>query len=127
MWTQQQAIALCREIEAVAPEFGCHVALTGGCLYKDGDRKDLDLLFYRIRNVESIDVVGLFTALEKIGVRRDTEGEWWCIKAHHETGRIDCFFPECDLGDYDEDKHKATPEDPYATRNRTTDGTEVSF
>ena len=39
-WTQEQAIALCRKIEAVCPPFGCHVALTGGALYKDGPRKE---------------------------------------------------------------------------------------
>lgn len=44
-WTQAEAIALCREIEQICPRFGCHVALTGGCLYKDGPRKDADLLY----------------------------------------------------------------------------------
>lgn len=40
-WTQAEAIALCRKIEDVCPAFGCHVALTGGVLYKLGERKDL--------------------------------------------------------------------------------------
>lgn len=44
------AVALARKIEAVAPRFGLHVALTGGCLYKDGERKDIDLLFYPHEN-----------------------------------------------------------------------------
>lgn len=50
-WTQEEAIQLCRLLEALAPTFGCHVALTGGCLYKDGERKDCDILLYRIRQV----------------------------------------------------------------------------
>ena len=58
------AVALCREIEKIAPNFGCHVALTGGCLYKDGARKDIDILFYRIRQVEKIDHEGLKQALQ---------------------------------------------------------------
>lgn len=45
----QTAVELCRIVEAGAANYGCHIALTGGCLYKDGDRKDFDLMFYRIR------------------------------------------------------------------------------
>lgn len=33
-WTQQEAVDLCVIIESVCVEFGCHVALTGGLLYK---------------------------------------------------------------------------------------------
>src|SRR3546814_15766415 len=47
-WTLDDAVALCRKIEKIAPEYGAHVALTGGTLYKDGPRKDVDLLFYQI-------------------------------------------------------------------------------
>ncbi len=43
VWTQEEAIELCRIIEDICPQAGCHVALTGGCLYKDGERKDLDI------------------------------------------------------------------------------------
>ena len=97
-WTQAHAIALCRQIEAICPEFGCHVALTGGCLYKDGERKDLDVLFYRIRQTPKIDHDGLFNALFRIGIEK-TGGFGWCHKATFEGRNIDCFFPEED-GDY---------------------------
>lgn len=53
MWTQQEAIDLCIKLESIAPKYGYHVALTGGCLYKDGPRKDLDIVFYDIRNSKS--------------------------------------------------------------------------
>lgn len=103
-WTQQLAIDLCRRIEAICPTYGCHVALTGGLLYKDGERKDADLVFYRIRQVERIDVDGLFEALEGIGIVRVTESEAFCIKAVTRAGRrIDCFFPEVASGDYPAD------------------------
>jgi hypothetical protein len=98
-WTQADAIALCREIEAVCPPFGCHVALTGGTLYKDGPRKDLDVLFYRIRQVAAIDVEGLFDALANIGIEQ-IGGFGWVYKAKHRERPIDCFFPEDDGGDY---------------------------
>jgi len=97
-WTQREAIELCRLIEEVCPPFGCHVALTGGCLYKDGDRKDLDVLFYRIRQVEYIDMDGLWQALAKIGIEFD-RGFGWCCKATFNGRPIDCFFPE-EEGEY---------------------------
>lgn len=94
-WTQAQAIELCRKIEVVAPKYGCHVALTGGTLYHFGERKDADILFYRIRQIDAIDVHGLMEALEGLGV---VPGEdfGWCHKATYEGRAIDFFFPERD-------------------------------
>lgn len=34
------------EKQLVQMKTGAHVALTGGCLYKSGDRKDFDLVIY---------------------------------------------------------------------------------
>lgn len=98
-WNQVDAIDLCRKIESICPAFGCHVALTGGVLYKDGDRKDLDILFYRIRQVEEIDQDGLFYALSSIGVVWQS-GFGWCNKAIYGEKKIDIFFPEEQGGEY---------------------------
>lgn len=57
-WTQPEAIALCVEIERFAPLCGCHVALIGGCLYKIGNRKDCDIILYRIRQATKINYEG---------------------------------------------------------------------
>jgi hypothetical protein len=92
-WTQAEAIALCRKIEDVCPAFGCHVALTGGVLYKLGERKDLDILFYRIRQVGEIDVDGLFRALRSLGIEHVSTGSF-VAKATYRGRKIDCFFPE---------------------------------
>jgi hypothetical protein len=100
-WTQSEAIELCRKIEAVCPKHGCHVALTGGLLYKDGERKDCDLLFYRIRQAKEIDKAGLFTALQEFGVV-EYQGFGWCHKARTKSQteegakELDLFFPEED-------------------------------
>lgn len=99
LWTQQQAIALCTSIEAIGPKFGCHVGLTGGCLYKGGHRKDLDIIFYRIREASKIDDEKLFGALATIGIVKDS-GFGWCVKAQYEGKKIDCFFPEEIGGEY---------------------------
>lgn len=105
MWTQAEAIALCRELEAICPAFGCHVALTGGLLYKDGERKDCDIVFYRIREVDEIDVDKLFHALAAIGITIDPDcdadeygDEMWCVKTWCRGRPLDIFFPEVGNG-----------------------------
>ena len=98
-WNANEAIGLCHTIEQVCPQFGAHVALTGGLLYKSGPRKDADILFYRIRQIPEIDVDGLFAALETIGIKK-VSGFGWCHKAIYNGKNIDFFFPEGDGGEY---------------------------
>lgn len=100
-WELPAAVELCKRIEAVCPPFGCHVALTGGTLYKDGPRKDLDILFYRIRQRPEIDMLGLWEALAAIGMEK-ISGFGWCHKAMYRDRKIDCFFPEQNEGEYEE-------------------------
>ncbi len=97
-WTQDQAIELCRILEQIAPNFGAHIGLTGGLLYKDGPRKDCDILIYRIRQAPAIDAEGLFAALQAAGVTK-VSGFGWCHKAEWRGMPIDLFFPEED-GEY---------------------------
>lgn len=99
-WTQSEAIELCRKVESICPMFGCHVALTGGLLYKDGDRKDCDLLFYRIRQAREIDLAGLWDALRSIGLNKKS-GFGWCYKAEFNGKHVDCFMPEEQGGEYE--------------------------
>lgn len=93
VWTLEDAVELCRILEAITPTFGAHVALTGGCLYKDGKRKDADILFYRIRQQKVIDEVGLIQKLRDIGftiIKRSG----WVVKAFYHDKPLDLFFPE---------------------------------
>jgi hypothetical protein len=109
-WTQAEAIELCRLVEAVCVAQGdCHVALTGGLLYKDGPRKDCDLLFYRVRQADWINVEGLFTALFAIGLQRTRvpDGEHFVVKATWRGRNVDCLFPEVASGDYTNDSNAA--------------------
>ena len=108
MWTQELAIALCQDLERIAPAFGAHIGLTGGCLYKKGERKDCDILVYRIRQADTIDVEGFFEAAKAIGIERKS-GFGWCFKASLKGLPIDFFFPE-ENGEYegfDETAHVA--------------------
>jgi hypothetical protein len=101
MWTLEEAVDLCAQIERVCPDFGCHVALTGGVLYKDGPRKDVDILFYRVRQVDEIDVEGLFEALRRErAIETTTPLGRFVVKATHFGRSIDFFFPEVASGDY---------------------------
>ena len=95
VWCMESAVKLIVEIEALCPSAGCHVALTGGCLYKGGYRKDLDILFYRIRQVEKIDNEKLFSLLEGIGIKVHY-GSGWLYKASYNNMNIDMLFPEND-------------------------------
>ncbi len=108
-WTRDQALELCKRVEAICPTYGCHVALTGGLLYKDGPRKDCDILFYRIRQIDVIDTDGLFAALAAIGISK-VGGFGWCHKAKYEGRKIDCFFPEEPGGEYERDDSEAASE-----------------
>lgn len=97
-WTLADAVALCVLLEAVAPHYGAHVALTGGTLYKDGPRKDADILIYRIRQIEYVDVDGLMQAFAAIGVEPGQD-YGWCYKAIFHGKPVDFFFPEREGGD----------------------------
>ncbi len=94
-WNITDAIELIVKIEEIAPLYGCHVALTGGVLYKVGERKDLDILFYRIRQVDKINTEGLMIALESLGLVKPV-GSGWIYKSTFNNKGIDIFFPEED-------------------------------
>ena len=92
-WDLQNAVTLCKEIEAVAPKFGYHVALTGGCLYKEGERKDLDLVFYKHGTP---DIPGLLLALSGLGIAY-AKGSGWKYVGYFCADRskqVDLLFPE---------------------------------
>lgn len=92
-WLQSDAIKMCKAIEGVCPQFGCHIALTGGLLYKSGPRKDADILFYCIRKWDEIDMDGLIRALAKLGMEFCTR-KGWVVKGKWDGKPVDMFFPE---------------------------------
>jgi len=92
-WTQQEAVAVARVFESIAPEFGCHIGLTGGCLYRDGERKDCDILVYRIRQVETINIEGLLSKLCEIGLEVHA-GFGFCYKCSWRGKDMDILIPE---------------------------------
>ena len=108
-WNQELALHLATELEFICIEFKCHVALTGGCLYKPGWRKDADFLIYRVRQHSVIDTEALFLAFRKLGLYKQS-GYGWVHKFYYQptnvsqdsagaplvyaTYPVDIFFPE---------------------------------
>lgn len=95
-WTQKEAIALCTEIEQFCPQYGVHVALTGGLLYKTGPRKDCDILFYRIEpslRAGPLDLKGLLARLETIGFAQLVPHAQH-VKGFYKHRIIDLMFPQ---------------------------------
>lgn len=93
-WMQEEAIEVCRKLEHIAPAFGGHVALTGGALYKDGARKDIDILIYRIRQSPKFDWNGFFKEIEKrLGILFVIDFGW-NKKAEWNGRKIDFFDPD---------------------------------
>lgn len=92
-WTSQRAFALCKAIEAICPEYGFHVGLTGGVLYKDGHRKDCDLLFYKIRQHKNPSLHNLLDALKPMGIVVIKKCGF-VTKATYCGNPVDILFPE---------------------------------
>jgi hypothetical protein len=110
LWLQHEAIDFAAHVENYAEDYGAHIALTGGCLYKSGPRKDLDLVVYRIRQVVDIDRVGFFERLERCisGFVLVTRKPHFCMKAMLNGKEIDFLFPETENGgDYEKDEDDA--------------------
>jgi hypothetical protein len=91
--TQFLAIQLCTRLEDIAPEFGGHVALTGGCLYKAGERKDVDIMIYRSTDEPPFRWDAFFKqAKEVLGIEL-VHDFGFCKKARMGEITIDFFDP----------------------------------
>ena len=91
--TQTTAIELCRKLEDIAPEFGGHVALTGGCLYKDGERKDVDIMIYRATDEPPFRWADFFDEIKLMLGITLVHDFGFCKKARMGTLTIDFFDP----------------------------------
>lgn len=94
MWTLDLAVEFCRLVEEKAPEFGYHVGLTGGCLYKNGPRKDIDIIFYPHNDPDNVPKTEKFIEwLESIKVSIEPKLYYgWLRKATFEDKKLDLFF-----------------------------------
>ena len=100
MFTLQDGVAVCKLFEDICPFYGYHVALTGGTLYGNGGRKDIDVVFYRIRQVIKPDwhnMVEAFNAQLGFTLVQDFG---FCKKLKCGDIVVDALFPEDWVGEY---------------------------
>lgn len=96
-WDTGSAIDFCILLEQIAPTYGAHVALTGGLLYREGMRKDCDIVLYRHGGrIEPIDrdgfKVACVEALDMTTVRADGR----VYKMLYEGKQVDFLFHDSD-------------------------------
>jgi hypothetical protein len=97
MWTRESGIELCIAVEEIAKQCGYHIGLTGGLLYKSGERKDLDIVVYSVRQVNP-NQDKLFRMLAQIGIQ-EVANYGFVVKARFLGKSIDLLFPETEKSD----------------------------
>ncbi len=125
-WVLSEAIELCQILEKAFEKenVGYHTGLTGGCLYKRGERKDCDIIIYphnthiKERNkTDKSKITKIFTTLG-IVLREDNGkmGKWeWQGK------RVDFFIlDECICGEYYGEKMVKIKKMPPLPLNKST-------
>lgn len=97
-WTQEEALELAVVLESVLHPIGWHVALTGGCLYKEGQRKDADFIVYRNSPKVELKQSHVVYAIQKVHVT--------CVAVYTRVAKclykgksVDIIIPEID-GEY---------------------------
>lgn len=104
MVSQQKGIELCQILHKKLSLYGYFPALTGGLLYKEGDRKDIDIVIYRHRqNISDFEMHDIETALVDIGFA-EIQYFGFVTKAKWQGISVDLFNPEaneneCRYGD----------------------------
>lgn len=94
MVNQQKAIELCRVLYSHLENIGVYPALTGGQLYKEGNRKDIDIVLYRNRQAnEGFEIKYIEKALSTAGLT-DFKHFGFVTKAKWNGISVDLFNPE---------------------------------
>ena len=94
--TEAKAKELCNKLYVLLEPLGYYPALTGGLLYKEGARKDIDILIYRNRQkAQHFETVDITEQLSSIGVDI-TASFGFVTKAKWEGFIVDIFNPETD-------------------------------
>ena len=94
--TLEVAIELCVKIYNLLEPKGFYPALTGGLLYKQGNRKDIDIVLYRNRQkVECFETIDLVDELSSLGLNV-VNSFGFVTKAEYKGFVVDIFNPETD-------------------------------
>lgn len=91
---------LCKKIYDNLSPKGVYPALTGGTLYKEGERKDIDILIYFKRQNKPYETIDLRKDLLKIGLTDIRCITGYVTKARYRGVDVDILNPET-LGEED--------------------------
>tara|TARA_R110000782_G_scaffold10750_13_gene33303 strand:- start:1106 stop:1504 length:399 start_codon:yes stop_codon:yes gene_type:complete len=106
--TMEQGIELCKELYAELSTIGFFPALTGGSIYKEGNRKDIDIVIFRHRQmIEKFEMTDIFTNLENIGIT-DIRHFGFVTKCVWKGCDVDLFNPETIIKTYEDYKDMKT-------------------
>lgn len=90
---------LCSLLYQQLKAHGYYPALTGGLLYKEGERKDIDIVIFRNRQaVSSFEMVDIAPMLHKVGLT-DLKFFGFVTKAKWGSIEVDLFNPETSLAE----------------------------
>ena len=98
MVTQDLGIELCRVLYEKLNGCGFYPALTGGILYKDGVRKDIDIVIYRNRQQQKFELRDLEKHLSDCGLS-EFKHFGFVTKAKWNGIVVDLFNPESAYND----------------------------
>tara|TARA_R110000822_G_scaffold147071_3_gene286125 strand:+ start:1080 stop:1451 length:372 start_codon:yes stop_codon:yes gene_type:complete len=94
MADQQDGIWLCEGLHEILHLSGYYPALTGGLLYKEGNRKDIDIVIFRHRqNVEQFEMQDIERFLVRAGLS-ELKYYGFVTKAKWNGFTVDLFNPE---------------------------------
>lgn len=103
MATTNDGLDLCKILHEKLIGCGFFPALTGGLLYKGGERKDIDIVIYRHRQqVEGFEISDISNHLADVGVEV-IECYGFVTKAIWNGFSVDLFNPETKIEFNDED------------------------
>lgn len=91
--TRSQGIELCKIIYEKLSVKGYFPALTGGLIYKEGNRKDIDIVIYRNREMPSFEISDIHGLLVDCGLK-DLKHFGFVTKADWNGVVVDLFNPE---------------------------------
>lgn len=98
----QAAIDLCTDLYKNLSPLGIFPALTGGTLYKDGPRKDIDIVLYRKDCGDKLELKDVYDELVRSGLfivsNYGRVAKGWSLRYGTD---VDIIFPEAD-GSYEE-------------------------
>ena len=90
----EKAVYQCAQLEKISTKYAFHIGLTGGCLYKNFNRKDCDIILYRIRQNHNPDLGGFFKELVSYGWSMEKHHGWVQKMKSPAGDDFDFFYPE---------------------------------